>query len=256
MPIAASHDLDSPPDPCARRASANSRRTAFTPPHPTPESQEVLTTLSTARPEVSEPCPRQPPPTGQSQPQSRPPSAKSVLESPQSATPQLPTPASPSTRLPLQSPVTIPRQLLPTDARPTTEVPLLTPEVVLALETPPQSATRPAQLTLSRLSRATPAGVPEGGSSGPASNPEPPPPPPRTASTTPAEKGQPREEVPEDCCECYEALAVPMVHLGSCPHRPHLPWYAALRTRAATYLCCPVCRATVTVEKAGGISLQ
>ena len=116
-------------------------------------------------------------------------------------------------------------QSMPTGARPTTGMPLVTPEVVLALETPPhiQSATRPAQLTLPRLSPATPAGVPEGGGSGPASIPEPAPPPPRTGSPTLAERRQPREEVPEHCCVCYEALAAPVVHLGSYPHRLHLP---------------------------------
>ena len=100
------------------------------------------------------------------------------------------------------------------------------------------------------------AGVREWGVSGPASNPEPPPPPPRTALLTPAERGEPREEVPEDCCVCYEALTAPMVHFGSCPHRLHRPCYAALRVSAATHLRCSTCRAAVAVEEADGIALQ
>lgn len=49
---------------------------------------------------------------------------------------------------------------------------------------------------------------------------------------------------------CYEALASPMVYLGSCPHRLHLPCFAALRVLEAANLRCPVCRANVTVEEA------
>ena len=49
---------------------------------------------------------------------------------------------------------------------------------------------------------------------------------------------------------CYEALAAPMAHLGSCSHRLHLLCYAALPIRAAANLRRPACRVTVTVEEA------
>ena len=98
--------------------------------------------------------------------------------------------------------------------------------------------------------------MPEGRSSGPASTPESPPPPPRTASPTPEGLGQPRAKPPEDCCVCYETLVAPMVHLCTCPHRLHLPCYAALRIRAATDLRCPACRATAPVGHAGRRALQ
>ena len=79
------------------------------------------------------------------------------------------------------------------------------------------------------------------------STPESPQPPPQTASSTPARHGQPRVEPSEDCCVCYETLSAPLVHLRACPHRLHLPCYAALRVGATTDLRCPACRATVTV---------
>ena len=68
--------------------------------------------------------------------------------------------------------------------------------------------------------------------------------------TTPAERGQLQEETSEDCCVCYEALGAPMVCLGSCPHRLHLPCYVAFRVRAGTNLRCPACRMTGTVNEA------
>ena len=77
-----------------------------------------------------------------------------------------------------------------------------------------------------------------------------------TVSPTPAGNGQPREEPPEDCCVCYEALAAPMDLLGGCPHRLHLPCYAALHVRAATDRRCPAYRATATVEEADRRALQ
>ena len=64
------------------------------------------------------------------------------------------------------------------------------------------------------------------------------------------DRRQLQEETSEDCCVCYEVLVPPMVHLGSCPHRLHLPCYAALRVGAGTDLRCPACRATVTVGEA------
>ena len=45
-------------------------------------------------------------------------------------------------------------------------------------------------------------------------------------------------------------------HLDSCPHQLHLPCYVALRVRATTYLRCPACRATVTVEEADRQALR
>ena len=42
----------------------------------------------------------------------------------------------------------------------------------------------------------------------------------------------------------------PMVRLGSCPHRLHLPCYAALRVRVGSNLRCPACRTTVTLKEA------
>ena len=59
-----------------------------------------------------------------------------------------------------------------------------------------------------------------------------------------------RKRLTEDCCVCYEVLVPPMVYLGSCPHRLHLPCYAALQVRAGTDLRCPACTATVTVGEA------
>ena len=64
-------------------------------------------------------------------------------------------------------------------ALPLTEMPLLTPEAVLALETSPQSASRPTQLPLPRTSPTTPGGALEERSSGPALTPESPPLPPQ-----------------------------------------------------------------------------
>ena len=61
---------------------------------------------------------------------------------------------------------------------------------------------------------------------------------------------------PSNCCVCYEALTAPMVLLGSCPHRFHLPRYAVPRVRATTELRCPACRATVPVEEADRRALQ
>ena len=117
-----------------------------------------------------------------------------------------------------------------------------------------QSADRPAQSTIPKSSQPTSALTPGGRSSGSAPTSEPPPSPPRCPPQTPAESGQPQEETSEDCCVCYEALVAPMVCLGSCPHRLHLPCYAALRARAVADLRCPACRATVTVGAADRIA--
>ena len=46
----------------------------------------------------------------------------------------------------------------------------------------------------------------------------------------------------------------PMVRLGGCPHRLHLPCYAALRVKAGADLRCPACRATATVGEADRIA--
>ena len=45
-----------------------------------------------------------------------------------------------------------------------------------------------------------------------------------------------------------------MVRLGGCPHRLHLPGYAALRVKAGADLRCPACRATATVGEADRIA--
>ena len=121
---------------------------------------------------------------------------------------------------------------------------------VLALELSSQTAVSTTQLALLRPPQPTSVITPEGRSSGPAPTSEPPPSPPRPPSPTPVERGQLREEAWEDCCVSYEDLAVPMVRLGICPHRLHLPCYAALRVRAGTNLRCPACRTTVTVNEA------
>ena len=45
-----------------------------------------------------------------------------------------------------------------------------------------------------------------------------------------------------------------MVCLRSCPHRLHLPCYAALRVKAGVDLRCPACRAIVTLGGADRIA--
>ena len=147
------------------------------------------------------------------------------------------------------SPPSPPPQL-PTIARPSTGIPLVTPGMVLALESSTQSADRPAQSTLPKSSQPTSALTPGERSSGPAPTSESPLTPPRPPPQTPAERGQPQEETSEDRGVCYEALVALMVCLGSCPHRIHLPCYAALRVRAGVDLRCPTCRPTVTVDEA------
>ena len=80
-----------------------------------------------------------------------------------------------------------------------------------------------------------------------------------SATDTPsptATKKQLREEPPEDCCVCYEALASPLVYLENCSHRLHLPCYAALRVRTEADLRCPACQATVTFNEGNGIALR
>ena len=101
-------------------------------------------------------------------------------------------------RPPLPSDVTLPGRPVLTVALPLTGPPLSTPEAVLALETSPQSASRPVKFPLPRMSPTTPGDALEGRSSGSAPTPQSPPLPPRTVSATPAENGQPREEPPED----------------------------------------------------------
>ena len=122
--------------------------------------------------------------------------------------------------------------------------------MILALESPTASAARSTQLALPSPSQPTSALTPGGKNSEPATTSDRPPSPPRPSSPPPAERGQLQEETSEDCCVCYEVLVPPMVHLGSCPHRLHLPCYAALRVGAGTDLRCPACRATVTVGEA------
>ena len=122
--------------------------------------------------------------------------------------------------------------------------------MILALESRKESSARSAQLALPRPSQPTSALTPGGRSSEPASTSDRPPSPPRPPSQPPAEREQLQEETSEDCCVCYEVLVPTMAHLGSCPHRLHLPCYAALRVRAGTDLRCPACRATVTVGEA------
>ena len=65
-----------------------------------------------------------------------------------------------------------------------------------------------------------------------------------------------REEALEDSSVCYEALASWLANLGGCPHRPHLPCYAALRVRGAADLLCPACRETLTVNETNGLALR
>lgn len=65
-----------------------------------------------------------------------------------------------------------------------------------------------------------------------------------------------REDAPGGCCVGYEALVIPRVHLGSCPHQLHLPCYAALCIRAAASLRCPACRSTVAAEEADSRALR
>ena len=255
--IAASHDRDPPLDPNASGSAAHSGGRPPTPPQPQSQPlQETPTISPTTWLEVSEQRSKQPPLMEQSQPLPWPPPARVRRPSPSPATPQPPPTTSPATRPPLPSNVTSPGQPVLAMVLPLTGMLLLTPAAVLALETSPQSASRPAQLPPPRTSRTTPGEAPEGRSSESASTPQSPPLPPRTVSPTPAENRQPREETPKDCCVCYKALAAPMVLLGSCPHRLHLPHYAALRVRPATDLSCPACRTTAPVEDADGRALR
>lgn len=76
------------------------------------------------------------------------------------------------------------------------------------------AVTRPARLPPPRPSPATPAEALEGRSSASGPTPESPLPPPRIASPTSTASWKP-PEVSEDFFVCYEALAAPMVHLGS-----------------------------------------
>ena len=114
-------------------------------------------------------------------------------------------------------------QPLPTNSRPSTGTPRSTPGVILALESSTESAARSTQLALPRQSQPTSALTPGGRSPGPAPTSERPPSPPRPPPQPPVERGQLQDETSEDCCVCYEILMAPMVHLGSCPHRLHLP---------------------------------
>ena len=141
-------------------------------------------------------------------------------------------------------------QRLPTHSRPTTGTPQLTPGMILALESSTESAARSTQLALPSPSLPTSALTPGGRNSESAPTSDRPPSPPRPPSQPPAERGQLQEEASENCCVCYEVLVPPMVRLGSCSHRLHLPCYAAPRVRAGTDLRCPACRATVTVGEA------
>ena len=119
--------------------------------------------------------------------------------------------------------------------------------MILALESPTASAARSTQLALPRPSQPTSALTPGGISSEPVLTSDRPPSQSRPPSHPPTERRRLQEETSEDCCVCYEVLVPTMAHLGSCPHRLHLPCYAALRVRAGTDLRCPACRATVTV---------
>ena len=112
-----------------------------------------------------------------------------------------------------------------------------------------------AKVALPRPSWTTPARTTEGRGSAPTPTPKLPPSPLRTPPPTPTEN-QLREEPPEDCSVCYEALASPLVYLGSCSHRLHLSCYAALQVRAGADLRCPACRATVTVHEADRMALH
>ena len=141
-------------------------------------------------------------------------------------------------------------QRLPANSRPTAGTPRLTPGMILALESSTESAASSTKLALPRPSQPTSALTPGGGSSEPAPTSDRPLSPPRPPSQPPAERGQLQGETSENCCVCYEVLVAPMVHSRSCPHRLHLPCYAALRIRAGTELRCSACRATVAVGEA------
>ena len=174
-------------------------------------------------------------------------------------TPQLPPATSSSTRPPTTSSPSpspsLPPPQLPTIGHLSTVTPILTPSVVPALETPSQTAVGTAEAASQRPSRTTPTQKAEGRGPAPAPTPELPPSPPWTPSPTPIEN-QLREEPPEDCCVCYEALASPLVQLESCSHPLHLPCYAALRIRTEADPRCPACRATVTVNEADGMAVR
>ena len=120
--------------------------------------------------------------------------------------------------------------------------------------TPSQAAVRTAEAASPR-SQTTPTRTAEGRGPAPVPTPELPPSPPRIPSPTPTENRL-REEPPEDCCVCYEALAFLLVYLTSCSHRVYLPCYAARRVRAEADLRCPACRATVTVNEADRMALR
>ncbi|CAM9685199.1 unnamed protein product [Laminaria digitata] len=204
----------------------------------------------TARLEAPAPRPRQP----QSQPPTRSPSARPVLAPPPSAPPQPPPTSSPSARPPLPSPPTLSPPPSPTASCRSTGTPLLTPKVVLALESPSQSATRLAQLPLPRPSplhqqRCRKEGVQD--------------PPPRSnycrdhgQQSRRSQREDGSERRPREIAAHYQALTARTVHVGKCPHRLCLPCYAALRVRAGANLRCPACRATVTIDETGRSALR
>ena len=216
----------------------------------------------TAQPTVLVSRPLHPPSRGQSQPSLQPPPAISVPVAipPTALLPSPDTSASawpPQTSLPSPSPSPSqpPSPVLPTAGLSSTAEPLLIPSMVLAVETPSQVAVRMTQSALPRPSRLTSTRMPEGCSSALAPTSELPPSPPRTPSPTPVED-QLREEVTVDCSVCDETLAAPMVYLGCCPHRLHLPCYAALRVRAEASLRCPASRATATINEADRMAIH
>ena len=189
-------------------------------------------TSGPAQAPIFESRPPQPASRGKAQSSIQPSLAISVPASTPPTTPQLPSATYPSARPPITSsrspsPSLPPPPQLPTTGHPSTATPILTPSVVLALKRPSQTVVRTAEAASPRPSRTTPTRTADERGPAPVSTPELPPFPPRTPSPTSTENLL-REEPPEDCYVCYEALASPLVYLESCSHRLHLPCYAAL----------------------------